>query len=29
VGSLRKAAAVPYPHHYATPEQCKANVRPP
>ena len=28
VTSLRKAAKVPYPHNYATVEQCKENVRP-
>lgn len=27
VTSLRKPAGVSYPHHYATLEQCKANVR--
>lgn len=27
VGSFRKAAGVPYPHTYATVEQCKSNVR--
>ncbi|KAL2832870.1 hypothetical protein BDW59DRAFT_157016 [Aspergillus cavernicola] len=27
VGNLRKAAAVPYPHHYATVEQCKSNPK--
>lgn len=26
-GSFRKAAKVPYPHSYATVEQCKENVR--
>lgn len=25
-GSCRKKAQVPYPHSYATVEQCKANV---
>lgn len=28
VTSLRKKAKVPYPHTYATVEQCKENVRP-
>ncbi|KAL4938565.1 hypothetical protein BDV06DRAFT_200718 [Aspergillus oleicola] len=27
VGSFRKAAAVPYPHTYATVEQCKSNPK--
>lgn len=26
-GSFRKQAKVPYPHSYATVEQCKENVR--
>jgi uncharacterized membrane protein YoaK (UPF0700 family) len=27
-GTFRKQAKVPYPHSYATVEQCKENVRP-